>query len=169
MIATVLLGDRGVVGFEVRNLTADRKTYSGARRESRCLLHQLGKTRVAEHDLGLAVADDIGDLVGRQMPVDGRVAKPSPEAGVHHLRKLRTVATDDRNGVPFAKASRAQCSRQAVAVRVELPESAITPLRLHRQNLGLDLRPVRESHTRLGHHACPPRKTRPGRSPCASI
>ena len=168
-IAAVLGCKRGVVAFKPRDLATDRKTRRGVRREGRRLRHQLGETCVPEQGLRLGVAHDVGHFVRRQMPVDRRVPKPGPQTGVHHLRELRAITTDNRNAVPIAETSRTQRTRQAVAVRVQLSECAVAPLRLHRQNVGLDSRPMREPHPFFGHHACPPRKTRPGRSPSASI
>ncbi len=67
------------------------------------------------NSLALAVGDDVGDLVRRQVGVDQREVQAGPFGGAFDLEQSRAVFHQDRDVVAPLQASRAQQVRGPIA------------------------------------------------------
>src|SRR3954463_6422090 len=82
----------------------------------------IGEPRVCEDGFGLAVAQDVGDLVGGDVPVDRSQPYAAALGALNPLDELRPVRAEQRDAVtgPDARVSQDACD--LVGPRVELGE-----------------------------------------------
>jgi hypothetical protein len=121
-VGAVVGGDGVGIGLETVDRAADRQ----ADIEPRRLGDRLGDGRdpgVADHRPGLAVLQDVGDLVGRQMPVHRRQPDAGPQGRGQGLDELHPVGTDQGDRVAGPEAPRPQQPDQPVGVGVDRGEA----------------------------------------------
>ncbi len=89
-------------------------------------------TEVKKH-LGLAVVDDVGDLVGRQVRVDAREVQAAALGRALQLEVAQVVLQEHRHVVALDQAGGAEQVGEAVAVGLVLGERQLLARRLHEQ------------------------------------
>ena len=101
---------------------------------------------VGDERARLAVADDVGGLVGREVPV--HVGEPEPGAVARRpgLGELRPVAAEQRDRVALAEPAPAQGADELVGVGVQLAEGAVAGRRDDRRPMRVARRPERRRH-----------------------
>ena len=122
----------GVSGRPRRRLVAARRCARSRRdRRRRCRARPSGTPSSAsratssfatrgDQDARLAVVDDVGELVRRQVRIDAGVIEPGPLAGAAGLEVAAVVLHEDRIVVEPLQPELAQQMRQAIAARLEL-------------------------------------------------
>ena len=105
-----------------------------------------GVRGVGDEGAGLAVADDVGGLVGREVPVHVGEPEPGPVAGRPGLGELGAVAAQQRHGVALAEPAPAQGPHELVGVGVELGEGAVAARRDDGGPVRVARRPERRRH-----------------------
>ena len=110
-----------------------------------------GDAGVEEARLGLAILDDVGDLVGGQVPVHRR----DPPAGAlrrrQNLHELGAVGADQGHGVAGLQAIAAQQAHEAVGLGVDLAPAVGRAVRVVDEGrVRLDAGPDRNGHARGG-------------------
>ena len=102
--------------------------------------------RVGDDRHRLAVVDDVGDLVGSEMPVDRRHPTAATEARAESLDELGTVAAEERYADTRPHAGAPQHAREAIRVGVGLAERALAEVRAHGHALGSEGGVVGQPH-----------------------
>jgi hypothetical protein len=97
----------------------------------------IGHTGVEKQRLRLAVLDDVADVLGRQVPVDGRETQAGAMGRETYHGELAAVAAHQRHGVAGGETRRAQAPHQAVGLRVQLGEAHRALVRPQRDAPGL--------------------------------
>ena len=98
-VGPVLGGHGLVVGLEPVDGAADRQAHRGLRGTLGGGRRHLGEAGVGHEHPGLAVADDVGGLVGREVPVDRRHPQSGPLGRGDDLGELGAVRHHQRHGV----------------------------------------------------------------------
>ncbi len=141
--------ERAVVVVEPVRLAADGKLQRDAGR----LVHRLAdrvEPRLRDQRLGLAVVQDIGDLVGLQVPVDRRHAQAAAPRRVQRLHELRPVGAEQRHAIAGLQSLLAQHARQPVRIRVDLGIAVLAEAVPDRRRVRLRLRPEGAHHAGAG-------------------
>ena len=131
-IGDVLAGmgrEGGLIVQEARQGAADRHLQG----QAWALLGGMGRAGhrgLGEKGAGLAVADHIGDLVRRQVPVHRRHAQAAALGGEQHVDELGPVGTEQGDGIAGLEALVPQEPGDAVRIGVELSEGAGRPRHL---------------------------------------
>jgi hypothetical protein len=128
----------------------------------------LGEALRAEEGLGLAVPDDVGDLGGRQVVVDGGQVPAGLGHGEVELDRLGAVGQDGGHAIALLETQRAQAVHDAVALREQLAAAPLAAVGGDEpQDLGILLGEVPETEQRHrdSFRAARPRRPRPGPSP----
>ena len=119
-----VLGDGCVIGPERTDLPVgvDAEEHLDLRRLRHCRLGDLDLGHRRDEHPGIAVVDDVGDLVGRQVRVDARVVEARALGGGHRLEVAQVVLDEHRHVVAAAQPGGPEEMGQAVGVGLELGE-----------------------------------------------
>ena len=91
----------------------------------------IAQLRRDEHGLGVAVVEDVGDLLGVEVVVDRREVETRTLRGPDHLQVLGVVVHEDGDVVAEAQPAVVEQLRDAVGVVVELAVRHDLPGRTH--------------------------------------
>ena len=119
LIGSGLAGDRRE-GLLVVVVAGDRAVEHQAGGESRAVRPEarghFDQVRRGHEGLGVAVLEDVADLLGPEVPVDGREVETGAQRGPEHVEELRSVlpsmsATWSPGSRPASSKTRASCCR----------------------------------------------------------
>ena len=149
-VAPVQRRQNAIVVLEARNRTADRHLQDQASTVGCSLLRRLDP-RLGEQGLSLAVAHNVGDLLGGQVPVDRGDAKARPQGRRQHLDKLGAVGAEHGHRIAAFQSRSAQQPSNPVSVGVHLAEGSRAARRVVDFNsIRLHVSPNRSHHADLG-------------------
>ncbi len=109
-----------------------------------------GIAGLGDQRLGLAVVDDVGDLVLGQVPIDRGDAEAGAQGGAEHLHELGAIGAHQGDRVASLEAMLAQQAHHAVGVGVDLVEISRAEGIVDRDLVRLHIGPDAGGHARIG-------------------